>query len=95
MALLDEAQMFLVETPGIFAPKRRLVRAMVNAAWEGTDSADAILSDRICCSGSTIWRVRLWRDVPRLEPRPHEKKNRYTKAISGSRPMANRVRMNL
>lgn len=36
-------QMILVDTPGIFAPKRRLDRAMVNAAWEGTQSADAIL----------------------------------------------------
>ena len=30
-----------------------------------------------------------------LSPHPHEKKNRYTKAISGNRPMANMVRMNL
>ncbi|MEM7700809.1 MAG: GTPase Era [Pseudomonadota bacterium] len=43
IALLDEVQMILVDTPGIFAPKRRLDRAMVNAAWEGTDSADAVL----------------------------------------------------
>ena len=43
IALLDDVQMILVDTPGIFAPKRRLDRAMVNAAWEGTDSADAIL----------------------------------------------------
>ena len=41
----DEAdtQMILVDTPGIFAPKRRLDRAMVSAAWEGADSADAVL----------------------------------------------------
>ncbi|MEM6584511.1 MAG: GTPase Era [Pseudomonadota bacterium] len=43
IALLNETQMILVDTPGIFAPKRHLDRAMVNAAWEGTDSADAIL----------------------------------------------------
>ncbi|MEM1194941.1 MAG: GTPase Era [Pseudomonadota bacterium] len=43
IALLDEVQMILVDTPGIFAPKRRLDRAMVNAAWEGTDSADTIV----------------------------------------------------
>ena len=36
-------QMILVDTPGIFAPKRRLDRAMVSAAWEGADSADAVL----------------------------------------------------
>lgn len=43
IALLDEVQMILVDTPGIFAPKRRLDRAMVSAAWEGAESADAIL----------------------------------------------------
>ncbi len=36
-------QMILVDTPGIFAPKRRLDRAMVSAAWEGTEAADAIV----------------------------------------------------
>ena len=36
-------QMILVDTPGIFSPKRRLDRAMVNAAWEGAESADAVL----------------------------------------------------
>ena len=30
-----ETQMLLVDTPGIFAPKRKLDRAMVNAAWTG------------------------------------------------------------
>jgi len=43
IALLDSVQMILVDTPGIFAPKRRLDRAMVSAAWEGAESADAIL----------------------------------------------------
>ena len=38
-----ETQMILVDTPGIFAPKRRLDRAMVNAAWEGAEAADAVL----------------------------------------------------
>ncbi|MHA6317594.1 GTPase Era [Altererythrobacter sp. CAU 1778] len=36
-------QMILVDTPGIFAPKRRLDRAMVSAAWEGAEAADALL----------------------------------------------------
>jgi len=43
IALLDRVQMILVDTPGIFAPRRRLDRAMVSAAWEGAESADAIL----------------------------------------------------
>ena len=36
-------QMILVDTPGIFAPRRRLDRAMVSAAWEGAEAADAVL----------------------------------------------------
>ena len=43
IALHGEVQMILVDTPGIFAPKRRLDRAMVSAAWEGAESADAVL----------------------------------------------------
>jgi GTP-binding protein Era len=43
IALEDETQMVLVDTPGIFTPKRRLDRAMVTAAWEGTQAADAVL----------------------------------------------------
>ena len=43
VALHGETQIVLADTPGIFAPRRRLDRAMVNAAWEGTNSADAIL----------------------------------------------------
>ena len=43
IALLDETQIILVDTPGIFAPRRRLDRAMVSAAWEGAEAADAIL----------------------------------------------------
>lgn len=39
----DETQIILADTPGIFAPKRRLDRAMVNAAWEGAVAADAVL----------------------------------------------------
>jgi len=37
------AQMIFVDTPGIFAPKRRLDRAMVAAAWTGAGDADLIL----------------------------------------------------
>ena len=36
-------QIILADTPGLFAPKRRLDRAMVAAAWEGAQEADAIL----------------------------------------------------
>ncbi|WP_292506887.1 GTPase Era [Methylobacterium sp.] len=36
------AQIILVDTPGIFAPKRRLDRAMVHSAWSGAADADAV-----------------------------------------------------
>ena len=38
-----EAQLLFVDTPGIFAPRRRLDRAMVAAAWTGAEDADAIV----------------------------------------------------
>jgi len=37
-----EAQILLVDTPGIFEPRRRLDRAMVAAAWGGAQDADLI-----------------------------------------------------
>lgn len=43
IALEGDAQIILADTPGIFAPRRRLDRAMVAAAWEGAQEADAIL----------------------------------------------------
>jgi GTP-binding protein Era len=43
IAITGETQMLLVDTPGIFAPRRRLDRAMVQAAWEGAESADRVL----------------------------------------------------
>jgi GTP-binding protein Era len=42
IAIEGDTQLLLVDTPGIFAPERRLDRAMVAAAWEGTEGADAI-----------------------------------------------------
>lgn len=40
IVIRDETQLILVDTPGIFAPKRRLDRAMVDAAWGGAQDAD-------------------------------------------------------
>ncbi len=37
------SQIVLVDTPGIFQPKRRLERAMVEAAWGGAADADVVL----------------------------------------------------
>src|SRR6266702_4795047 len=38
----NSAQIILVDTPGIFLPKRRLVRAMVSTAWSGAHDADLV-----------------------------------------------------
>src|SRR6266705_2794640 len=38
----NSAQIILVDTPGIFLPKRRLDRAMVSTAWSGAHDADLV-----------------------------------------------------
>ena len=43
IVMREETQIILVDTPGIFRPRRRLDRAMVGAAWSGAEEADAIL----------------------------------------------------
>jgi len=42
IAIEGEAQILLLDTPGIFAPQRRLDRAMVAAAWGGAADADLV-----------------------------------------------------
>jgi GTPase len=42
IALEGNAQLIFVDTPGIFAPKRRLDRAMVTTAWSGAHDADLV-----------------------------------------------------
>ena len=43
IALAGPAQIVLVDTPGIFKPRRRLDRAMVASAWGGAGEADAVV----------------------------------------------------
>src|SRR3982750_3918953 len=43
VAMAGESQIVLVDTPGIFKPRRRLDRAMVRAAWGGAEEADAVV----------------------------------------------------
>ena len=43
VAIRGETQIVLVDTPGIFKPRRRLDRAMVGAAWTGAADADAVV----------------------------------------------------
>ena len=43
IGIYENSQIILVDTPGIFAPKRRLDRAMVNSAWNGANDADIVV----------------------------------------------------
>lgn len=43
IAIEGDSQLVFIDTPGIFQPKRRLDRAMVDAAWGGTKDADAVV----------------------------------------------------
>ena len=43
IAMHHDTQIVFVDTPGIFKPKRRLDRAMVQAAWQGAEDCDVLL----------------------------------------------------
>lgn len=43
IAIHEQTQMLLIDTPGIFQPRRRLDRAMVKAAWDGASDADVVV----------------------------------------------------
>ncbi|KAB2912175.1 MAG: GTPase Era [Hyphomicrobiaceae bacterium] len=43
IAVEGASQLVFIDTPGIFKPRRRLDRAMVDAAWGGADDADAVV----------------------------------------------------
>jgi len=59
VALEGETQIVLVDTPGIFAPRRRLDRAMVQAAWGGVQDADliALVIDAKAGLGEKVERI--------------------------------------
>ena len=48
IAMHEAAQIIFIDTPGIFTAKRRLDRAMVNAAWQGAEDADVVLLMHDC-----------------------------------------------
>ncbi|HCY56323.1 MAG TPA: GTPase Era, partial [Oceanicaulis sp.] len=54
----DRTQVVLVDTPGVFAPRRRLDRAMVAAAWAGADEADAIVHVVDAAAASRVLKGR-------------------------------------
>jgi GTP-binding protein Era len=41
--MAGQSQVVLVDTPGIFTPRRRLDRAMVRSAWNGAEDADCVV----------------------------------------------------
>lgn len=43
IAMRAEAQIVLLDLPGLFPPRRRLDRAMIDAVWRGVDEADRVL----------------------------------------------------
>lgn len=43
IAMHKNAQLIFVDTPGIFAPKKRLERAMVSSAWQGAGDAEIVV----------------------------------------------------
>ena len=68
IAIHEGAQILLVDTPGIFEPRRRLDRAMVAAAWTGAQDAELILLVIDAAAGlkSDVERI-----VAGLEERQH------------------------
>ena len=59
IAIVGDAQLVFVDTPGIFAPRRRLDRAMVTTAWGGAHDADhRRAADRRQTRASTRRRTR-------------------------------------
>jgi GTP-binding protein Era len=57
IAIHGDAQLVFLDTPGIFAPRRRLDRAMVTTAWGGAHDADIVALLIDARRGST----RRWR----------------------------------
>ena len=68
IAIHEHAQVLLVDTPGIFEPRRRLDRAMVAAAWTGAGDADLIL---LVIDASEGVKANVDRIVAGLEKREH------------------------
>jgi GTP-binding protein Era len=68
IAIQGRSQILLVDTPGIFEPKRRLDRAMVAAAWGGAGDADLIL---LVIDSDTGFNRQVDQIVSGLEQREH------------------------
>src|SRR4051794_2588863 len=68
IAIEGGSQILLVDTPGIFQPRRRLDRAMVAAAWTGAQDADLTLLVIDAAAGINAAVERI---IDGLEARPH------------------------
>ncbi|WP_028969227.1 GTPase Era [Sphingomonas sp. URHD0057] len=68
IAVEGETQILLVDTPGIFEPRRRLDRAMVAAAWTGAEDAELIV---LVIDSSTGVTAAVERILAGLETRKH------------------------
>ena len=68
IAIHDQTQILLVDTPGIFEPRRRLDRAMVAAAWSGAGDAELIL---LVIDAATGIRTDVARILDGLQNREH------------------------
>ena len=68
IAIAGDAQILLVDTPGIFQPRRRLDRAMVQAAWSGAEDADVIL---LVIDSDAGMNSEVERAIAGLEKRQH------------------------
>ena len=70
IALQGDAQILLVDTPGIFTPNRRLDRAMVKAAWEGAEYADRVV---LVIDAAAKVATRVEQVIEGVEARPEPK----------------------
>ena len=70
VAMAGDAQIVLIDTPGIFAPTRRLDRAMVAAAWGSLEEAEAIL---VMIDAAAKLGERAERVLQGIEGRPEKK----------------------
>jgi GTP-binding protein Era len=68
IAIEGASQILLVDTPGIFQPRRRLDRAMVQAAWTGAEDADLIL---LVIDSAAGMKGEVERAIAGLEKRRH------------------------
>lgn len=85
VAIRQTTQFVLVDTPGIFAPKRRLDRAMVAAAWGGAGDADAVVHvvDALAAA-----RAADGGQVPPADRRTAEDVERVVTGLKGARAPA-------